>query len=71
MALSKLARTVSAEFCLQDPDFCGCEMCGDKCPKCNGIFRTFRDALNSLKRNSIEDFQTPAKKQKTADSTSG
>ena len=35
MALSKPAcvKTVSAEFCLGDPDFCSCEMCGDKCPE--------------------------------------
>jgi len=65
MALSKPARvrTVSAEFCLGDPDFCSCEMCRDKCPEYNPIFRTARDMLNSLERNSIEDFQTSAKKQ--------
>ena len=73
MALSKPARgrTVSAEFCLGDPDFCSCDMCGDKCPEYNPIFRTARDALNSLERNSMEDFQTPTKKQKTVDNRSG
>ena len=73
MALSKPAcvRTVSAEFFLEDPDFCTCQMCGDKCPECSPIFRTASDVLNSLERNSMEDFQTPVKKQKTVDNTSG
>ena len=47
MALSKPARTVSAKFCLGDPDFCSCEMRGDKCREYNRTFRTARDALKS------------------------
>jgi len=41
MALSKpvCGRTVSAEFCLGDPDFYSCEMCGDKCPEYNGSLK--------------------------------
>ena len=76
MACSKPARTISADFCLGDPDFCSCENCGNNCPEYNPSFRTARDALNSQLEpdtdiDSMEDFQVPAKKHKSGASTSG
>ena len=64
------ARKVFAEFCLDDPDFCSCEKCGDKCPEYSPSFRTARDALRNLEPDSMDDFQVP-KKRKSTDSASG
>ena len=73
MALSKLARvkTVSAEFVWENLISVVVKCVETSVLSTIPIFRTARDAPNSLERNSMEDFQTPLKKQKTADSTSG